>query len=141
MSNVSHVNFAKFSEKRCKNIRGNRNSFNQKVSLIVKSSAWFNAHNTIDACIREKRFFQLYPLEICYPVFLILSIFCKLANSRFKFFKFETHISLSMLSWFKNFPTHFKPMIRFCSPWKHQNTFGFPTFSEGIEMEQWAQMG
>ena len=36
---------------------------------------------------------------------------------------------------------HFKPMFYACTPWKHQNTFGFLMFSEGIEMEHRLEMG
>ena len=32
-------------------------------------------------------------------------------------------------------------MIHFYAPWKRQKTFGFQTFSRGIEMENWAKMG
>ena len=34
--------------------------------------------------------------------------------------------------------THFSPMFYFYTPWKHQKTEGFLTFSGGIEM---AKMG
>ena len=36
----------------------------------------------------------------------------------------------------------FSPMFQcFYALWKRQNTFGFRTFSESIEMEHWAKMG
>ena len=35
--------------------------------------------------------------------------------------------------------THFNPVFHFSTPWKRQKTFGFLTFSGGIEMEHWAK--
>ena len=32
-------------------------------------------------------------------------------------------------------------MFQFYTPWKRQKTFGFLTFSGGIEMERWVKMG
>ena len=37
--------------------------------------------------------------------------------------------------------THFRPMFPFCSPWKHQKTFGLLVFSGGIKWEHWLEMG
>ena len=37
--------------------------------------------------------------------------------------------------------THFSPLLHFYTPWKHQETFGFLTFSGVIEMEHWVKMG
>ena len=37
--------------------------------------------------------------------------------------------------------THFSPVSHFCTPWKRQKTFGFLTFSGGIEMWHWTKMG
>ena len=37
--------------------------------------------------------------------------------------------------------THFRPLLHFYTPWKHQETFGFLTFSGVIEMEHWVKMG
>ena len=37
--------------------------------------------------------------------------------------------------------THFSPVSHFYTPWKHQKTFGFLTFSGGIEMWHWTKMG
>ena len=36
--------------------------------------------------------------------------------------------------------THFNPMFYFYTHRKRQKTFGFLTFSGGIQMEQWAKM-
>ena len=36
---------------------------------------------------------------------------------------------------------HFSPVSDFCTPWKRQKTFGFLTFSGGIEMWHWTEMG
>ena len=36
---------------------------------------------------------------------------------------------------------HFSLMLNFYTPWKRQKTFGFLTFSGGIEMKHWAKMG
>ena len=36
--------------------------------------------------------------------------------------------------------THFNPMFYFYTLWKRQKTFGFLTFSEGIEMWHWTKM-
>ena len=36
---------------------------------------------------------------------------------------------------------NFSPMFHFYTTWKRQKTFGFLTFSRGIEMEHWAKMG
>ena len=36
--------------------------------------------------------------------------------------------------------THFSPVPHFYTPWKHQKTFGFLTFSGGIEMWHWTKM-
>ena len=36
--------------------------------------------------------------------------------------------------------TYFSPLFYFYTPWKHQKTFGFLTFSGVIEMEHWAKM-
>ena len=33
--------------------------------------------------------------------------------------------------------TLFSPIFNFYNPWKHQKTFGFLTFSGGIEMVYW----
>ena len=35
---------------------------------------------------------------------------------------------------------NFSPVSHFYTPWKRQKTFGFLTFSEGIEMWQWTKM-
>ena len=37
--------------------------------------------------------------------------------------------------------THFSPVPHFYTPWKRQKTFGFLTFSGGIEMWHWTKMG
>ena len=37
--------------------------------------------------------------------------------------------------------THFKPMFNFYTPWKLQKTWGFLTFSGGVEMKQWLEKG
>ena len=37
--------------------------------------------------------------------------------------------------------TYFSPVSHFCTPWKRQKTFGFLTFSGGIEMWHWTKMG
>ena len=37
--------------------------------------------------------------------------------------------------------THLSPMFNFCTPWKRQKTKVFLTFSGGLEMEHWSQMG
>ena len=37
--------------------------------------------------------------------------------------------------------THFSLMYHFYIPWKRQKTKGFLTFSRGIEMEHWGNMG
>ena len=37
--------------------------------------------------------------------------------------------------------THFRPLLHFYTPWKHQETFGFLTFSGVKEMEHWVKMG
>ena len=37
--------------------------------------------------------------------------------------------------------THFSPVSHFYIPWKRQTTFGFLTFSGGIEMRHWTKMG
>ena len=37
--------------------------------------------------------------------------------------------------------THFSPVSHFYTPWKHQKTFGFLTFSGSIEMWHWIKMG
>ena len=37
--------------------------------------------------------------------------------------------------------THFSPVLQFCTPWKRQETKGFLTFSEGIEIWHWIKMG
>ena len=37
--------------------------------------------------------------------------------------------------------THFSPVSHFYTPWKRQKTFGFLTFSGGIEMWHWTKMG
>ena len=39
------------------------------------------------------------------------------------------------------FLTHFSPVSHFYTPWKRQKTFGFLTFSGGIEMWHWTKMG
>ena len=36
--------------------------------------------------------------------------------------------------------TYFRPMFPFYTPWKRQKTFGFLTFSGGIEREYWPEM-
>ena len=36
---------------------------------------------------------------------------------------------------------NFSPVSHFYTPWKRQKTFGFLTFSGGIEMWQWTKMG
>ena len=56
-------------------------------------------------------------------------------DSRFARFCFK--------SWYQSralFLTHYKPMSHFCTPWKHQKTKGFLTFSWGIEMEHCLKM-
>ena len=37
--------------------------------------------------------------------------------------------------------THFSPVSHFYTPWKRQKTFGFLTFSGGIEIWHWTKMG
>ena len=37
--------------------------------------------------------------------------------------------------------THFSPMPHFYTPWKRQKTYGFLTFSGGIEMWHWTKIG
>ena len=39
------------------------------------------------------------------------------------------------------FLNHYGPMFYFYTQWKYQKTFGFLTFSRGIEMKHWAKMG
>ena len=41
----------------------------------------------------------------------------------------------------KNVLTNFSPMSHFYTPWKRQKTYGFLTFSGGIEMWHWTKMG
>ena len=36
--------------------------------------------------------------------------------------------------------THFKSLVSFYIPWKHQKTFGFLMFSGGLERDQWHEM-
>ena len=36
---------------------------------------------------------------------------------------------------------HFMPLFSFYSPWKHEETVSFLMFSEGIEIDQWYEMG
>ena len=48
--------------------------------------------------------------------------------------------------WFYEHPnqktlTYFSPAWHFYTPWKCQKTFGFLTFSRGIEMWNWTKMG
>ena len=35
---------------------------------------------------------------------------------------------------------HFWPMFQFCTPWKHQETFGFLVFAGGIKWEHWTEI-
>ena len=51
------------------------------------------------------------------------------------------HFSIYLKDWilymfdvFGIYLTHFSPVSHFCTPWKRQKTFGFLTFSRGIEM-------
>ena len=37
--------------------------------------------------------------------------------------------------------THFVTLASFYNPWKHQTTIGFLIISEGIESDQWHEMG
>ena len=37
--------------------------------------------------------------------------------------------------------THFSPMSHFYTPWKRQKTYGFLTFSGGMEMWHWTKIG
>ena len=37
--------------------------------------------------------------------------------------------------------THFSLVSHFYTPWKRQKTFGFLTFSGGIEIWHWTKMG
>ena len=37
--------------------------------------------------------------------------------------------------------THFNLVSHFYTPWKRQKTFGFLTFSGGIEIWHWTKMG
>ena len=47
-----------------------------------------------------------------------------------------------LLLWALNwFLTHYSPVSHFYTPWKRQETFGFLTFSGGIEMWHWTKMG
>ena len=57
----------------------------------------------------------------------ILSLYMELA-----YYKYP--LCLSLL-------THFSPVSHFCTPWKRQKTFGFLTFSGGIEIWHWTKMG
>ena len=43
--------------------------------------------------------------------------------------------------WEKKLLTHFSPVSHFYTLWKRQKTFGFLTFSGGIEMWHWTKMG
>ena len=36
---------------------------------------------------------------------------------------------------------HFSAVLHFYTPWKRQKTFGFLTFSWGMEMWHWTKMG
>ena len=40
-----------------------------------------------------------------------------------------------------NWLAHFMPLVSLDTPWKHQKTKGFLMFSEGIESDQWHEMG
>ena len=37
--------------------------------------------------------------------------------------------------------THFMSLVSFDTPWKHQKNKDFHMFSEGIERDQWHEMG
>ena len=58
-------------------------------------------------------------------------------------------LQLGFFSWqqsktvilYKTFNQFFSLMFHFYTPWKRQKTFGFLTFSEGIEMWHWTKMG
>ena len=79
----------------------------------------------------------MYETEItqndCLPLSLhLLNLFCD-------FYLFKMIIEVIQLPVVTII--HFKPMFHIFSPWKHQNTFGFLMFWEGIEMEHWHEMG
>ena len=75
-------------------------------------------------------------LEQC-KFWLQLTFFCCL------FLKFKERSPIVPLPLSENFGmtflTHFSPMFHFYTPWIHQKTKGFLTFSGGIEMEHWAK--
>ena len=66
------------------------------------------------------------------------------------FYIFDWVLNKLLTTEFKPFPmsfktffyylTHFSPMSHFYTPWKHQKTCGFLTFSRGIEIWHWIKM-
>ena len=56
-------------------------------------------------------------------------------NTRINGLKGQHHHSIA-----DYFLTHFRPMFHFYAPWKLQKTFGFLTFSGGIEIKHWTKM-
>ena len=58
---------------------------------------------------------------------MIQKIICNSFNAFSKFLMFSL--------------THFSSVSHFYTPWKRQKTFGFLTFSGGMEMWHWTKMG
>ena len=55
--------------------------------------------------------------------------------------KYDFIRNLLILNFIKQYLTHFTPMSHFYNPWKRQKTYGFLTFSGGIEIWHWTKMG
>ena len=80
------------------------------------------------ACIflTQLPIFNITKIKSCYNVnFSVYFPICR---------QIDRQISKSAL-------THFSPMSHIYTPWKRQKTYGFLTFSEGIEMWHWTKMG
>ena len=65
---------------------------------------------------------------------------------KWMFLIFVLLICASVLHWklterTKLFLTHFSPVSHFYTSWKRQKTFGFLTFSGGLEKWHWTKMG
>ena len=64
--------------------------------------------------------------------------YCKIFRETY----FEEHLWTPASAFYiKTFPGVFAPIFHFCTPWKFQSNFGFLTFSWGIEIKNWCEMG
>ena len=115
-------------------------SFNVNFQLVLCQEI-FKQH--ISATNHQLRMCKIKPIGIT-PTFSNMVSFLMPIRFSWRFFSICLNLNLNFIKLViktTTILTHISPMSHFYTPWKHEKTIGFLTFSWRIEMWYWTKMG